>query len=109
MPGVVEESWLFELDCPRASIRRRSSHEALITFMESSPPEGEWHMGWIERELSVSPSASKDLRTILRDPSSPLAKALAELGVRYETRGIGRGARSFLVKVGLAGMIDAPW
>ena len=59
-------------------------------------------MGWIERELSVSPSASKDLRTILRDPSSPLAKALAELGVRYETRGIGRGARSFLVKVAKA-------
>jgi hypothetical protein len=99
MPGVVEEPWLFELDGPRASIRRRSSHEALITFMENSPPEGEWHMGWIERELSVSSSASKDLRTILRDPSSPLAKALAELGVRHETRGIGRGARSFLVKV----------
>jgi hypothetical protein len=95
MPGVVEEPWLFELDGPRASIRRRSSHEALITFMENSPPEGEWHMGWIERELSVSSSASKDLRTILRDPSSPLAKVLAELGVRYETRGIGRGARSF--------------
>ena len=59
-------------------------------------------MGWIERELSVSSSASKDLRTILRDPSSPLAKALAELGVRYEARGIGRGARSFLVKVAKA-------
>jgi hypothetical protein len=99
MPGIVEEPWSFELDGPRATIRRGSSHDALITFVENAPPEGKWHMGWIERELGVSPSAAKDLRKVLSHPSSPLAKALADLGARYVTEGVGNGRRSFLVKV----------
>ena len=99
MPGIVEQKWEHDLDGPRATIRRGSSHDALITFVENAPPEGKWHMGWIERELGVSPSASKDLRKVLNDRSSPLAKTLADFGARYVSDGAGRGARSFLVKV----------
>jgi hypothetical protein len=107
MPGVVVEGWDFDLDGPRATIRRGSSHDALITFAENAPAEGKWHMGWIERELGLTPSASKDLRKVLNDRSSPLAKALADLGARYVSDGAGRGARSFLVKVAKAVMPKA--
>ncbi len=98
MPGVVVKPWEHSLDGPRAAIRRGSSHEGLVTLMENYPEDGEWPLPWIEREFGLSKDGAKDLRATLRNPTSPLALRLAALGVSYVTHGVGRGAKSFLVK-----------
>ena len=58
MPGIVAQPWDFDLDGPRATIRKGSSHEGLITLMENTPACGEWPMTWIERELRWDPLES---------------------------------------------------
>jgi hypothetical protein len=99
MPGIViRDDWDFSLDGPRATIRKGSSHEGLITLMENAPAYGEWPMTWIERELSLSKDAAKSLRAVLAAPTSPLSQRLATLGVTYEPQGYGRGIRANLVK-----------
>jgi hypothetical protein len=55
-------------------------------------------MSFIKSELGLTPSSVKDLRTVLRDDSHHLTRSLAHLGVRYVTTGVGRGARSYLLK-----------
>lgn len=98
MPGIVVKDWPFSLDGPKATIRRGSSHDGLVTLMENGPPEGDWRMSWIEREFGLSKKAAQHLRETLRNPMSPLSQRLAVLGVRYVTYGVGRGAKSLLVK-----------
>jgi hypothetical protein len=100
MPGiVVHDDWDFSLDGPRATIRKGSSHEGLITFMENAPTSGRWAMSNIEREFSLSKRGAADLRATLADPSSPLSQRLAALGVMtYEAQGYGRGFKADLVK-----------
>jgi hypothetical protein len=80
------------------TIRKGSSHEGLITFMENAPAYGEWPLTWVERELSLSKKGAEKLRAVLADPSSPLSQRLAALGVAYEAQGYGRGFRANLVK-----------
>ena len=96
MPGVVVVPWAFKLVGPKESIRRGSSHEALVTFLENRLP-GETSMSLIQKELSLSKRALKDLQATLGDADHPLTRALAELGVSY-VPGRGRGSRSYLLK-----------
>jgi hypothetical protein len=98
MPGIVVTPWDFNIDGPRATIRKGSSHEALVTFMENAPEFGEWPMTWIERELSLSKEGAKSLRAVLADTSSNLSQRLTALGVKYETQGYGKSFRANLVK-----------
>jgi hypothetical protein len=98
MPGIVAQPWDFNIDGARATIRKGSSHDALVTFMENAPAYGEWPMTWIERELSLSKEGAKSLRAVLADPSSNLSQRLAALGAKYEPQGYGRGFRANLVK-----------
>ena len=95
MPGVVVKQWLFELDGAEEHIRRGSSHEALLALMRSRLP-GETPMSFIRKELSLTNSAYKDLLETLRDETHSLCKALAEIGVRYVSRGPGKPG--FLLK-----------
>jgi hypothetical protein len=98
MPGIVVTPWDFNIDGPRAAIRKGSSHDALVTFMENAPAYGEWPMTWIERELSLSKEGAKSLRAVLADPSSNLSQRLKALGVTYEAHGNTRSFRANLVK-----------
>ncbi len=99
MPGVVvKDDWSFQLDGERATIRKGSSHEGLITLMENAPAYGEWSMSSIEREFSLTRKGAEKLRATLNDPSSPLSRRLTELGVTYVPQGYGRGFRASLVK-----------
>jgi hypothetical protein len=98
MPGIITQPWEFNIDGARATIRKGSSHDALVTFMENAPAYGEWPMTWIERELSLSKEGAKSLRAVLADPSSNLSQRLAALGVKYEVQGYGRSFRANLVK-----------
>jgi hypothetical protein len=98
MPGLVTQPWEFDLDGPRATIRKGSSHDALVTFMDNAPEYGEWPLTWIERELSLSKKGAEKLRAVLADPSSNLSQRLAALGVKYETQGSTRSFRANLVK-----------
>jgi hypothetical protein len=97
MPGAVVVPWDFEMDGPSERVRRGSSHAALLTMMNNRLP-GETPMSFIKSELGLTPSSVKDLRTVLRDDSHHLTRSLAHLGVRYVTTGVGRGARSYLLK-----------
>lgn len=97
MPGAAVVPWEFELDGPSERVRRGSSHEALVAFMNNRLP-GETPMSLIRCELGLTSSAVKDLRGVLRDEDHDLTKTLAHLGVRYLTTGKGRGAKSYLLK-----------
>jgi hypothetical protein len=98
MPGIVVQPWEYDLDGPRATIRKGSSHEGLITLMENAPAYGEWPLTWIERELSLSKKGAEKLRAVLADPASPLTQRLGALGVKYESQGYGRSFRANLIK-----------
>jgi hypothetical protein len=98
MPGLVVQPWEFDLDGPRATIRKGSSHDGLVTLMENAPDYGEWPMTWIERELSLSKEGAKSLRAVLANPSSNLSQRLAAMGVKYETQGTTRSFRANLIK-----------
>jgi hypothetical protein len=97
MPGAAVVPWEFEMDGPSERVRRGSSHEALVALMGNRLP-GETPMSFIKSELGLTPSALKDLRKVLRDDDHHLTKSLAHLGVRYLTTGVGRGAKSYLLK-----------
>jgi hypothetical protein len=98
MPGLVTQPWEFDLDGPRATIRKGSSRDALVTFMDNAPEYGEWPLTWIERELSLSKKGAEKLRAVLADASSNLSQRLAAMGVKYETQGSTRSFRANLVK-----------
>jgi hypothetical protein len=98
MPGIVAQPWDFNIDGPRATIRKGSSHDALVTFMDNAPAYGEWPLTWVERELSLSKKGAEKLRAVLADPSSNLSQRLTALGVKYETQGSTRSFRANLVK-----------
>jgi hypothetical protein len=97
MPGAVVVPWDFEMDGPSERVRRGSSHAALLAMMGNRLP-GETPMSLVKSELGLTPSAVKDLRRVLRDDCHDLTRSLAHLGVRYLTTGVGRGARSYLLK-----------
>lgn len=97
MPGVVVTPWGFALDGPQQRVRRGSAHAALIALMKNRLP-GETAMSYVKSQLGLTASAVEKLRAVLRADAHPLSRALAELGVRYVTTGVGRGARSYLLK-----------
>jgi len=99
MPGLRVTEWDFQLDGAGTQIRRGSSHDALIAYMENRLP-GETAMTALRKELGLSSKSKANLMEALRDPAHPLTVRLKELGVEYKTTGKGRGARSYLIKAG---------
>jgi hypothetical protein len=98
MPGLRIVPWDFEMDGEKVRRPRNgSAHTALITFMKHRLP-GETAMSTIQRELGLKCHALRALKETLRDASHVTTQALRAVGVRYEVSGVGRGARSFLVK-----------
>jgi hypothetical protein len=98
MPGIVEVPWAFELDGPVVpTVRRGSSHEALIAYMTTRLP-GETAMAIIKSELGLNDGALKKLKEVLRTADHPTTTALRAMGVRYFVRGKGRGAKAYLMK-----------
>jgi hypothetical protein len=98
MPGLNLVNWQFDVDGPKVrKIRMGTSHEALISFM-SNRLAGDTPMSTVRRELALKPNAVKKLQETLRDTAHKTTRALRAIGVEYDVRGAGRGARSFLVK-----------
>jgi hypothetical protein len=99
MPGIRESEWTIQLDGPRPkSVRKGTSGEALITFMRNAPP-GEFRLSDIRQALDVSPKIVEKWQEALRDKTHPLTATLLQMGVVYDVRGAGRGAKSHLVKL----------
>jgi hypothetical protein len=65
--------------------------------MENRLP-GETAITTIQKELGLSDKGKTKLMETLRDVAHPLTQKLAEIGVRYLTTGVGKGARSYLIK-----------
>ncbi len=98
MPGIQEMPWAFELDGPIVpTVRKGSSHEALITYMTTRPP-GETAMSTVKDALGLSDNTLKKLKEVLGRADHPTTTALRNMGVRYFVRGKGPGARAFLMK-----------
>lgn len=98
MPDLNVVDWRFELDGPKVRKDRKGTvHEALISLMDNRLT-GETPLSFIRRELALKQGAVKKLQESLRDPEHKTTKALREMGVEYVVQGIGRGARSFLIK-----------
>lgn len=98
MPGLRVTEWDFQLDGANATqIRKGSSHDALLAYMENRLP-GETAMTALQKELGLSSKSKANLMETLRDPAHPLTVRLKELGVEYKATGKGRGARAYLIK-----------
>jgi hypothetical protein len=98
MPGINEVPWAFELDGPTVpTVRKGSSHEALITYMTTRLP-GETTMSTVKGELDLTDRTLRKLKEVLGKADHPTTMALRDIGVRYVVRGKGRGARALLIK-----------
>jgi hypothetical protein len=98
MPCIQEVPWAFELDGPTvATVRKGSSHEALITYMTTRLP-GETAMSAVKDALGLKDSALKKLKSVLGNADHPTTTTLRDMGVRYLVRGKGRGAKAYLIK-----------
>jgi hypothetical protein len=90
--------WAFELDGPAVpTVRKGSSHEALIAFMNTRLP-GETAMTTVKGELGLSDNTLRKLKEVLRTTDHPMTTALRDLGVHYVVRGKGPAARAYLIK-----------
>jgi hypothetical protein len=95
MPHIRVVKWAYQ--SAKKRVRKSEHAEALARFAESMMP-GWWSMSEIARQLSIPKRSREWLSRLLRDTTSDLYTRLAKLGVHYEVSGVGRGARSFLVK-----------
>ena len=98
MPRIQVVDWNYSIDQPMESrVRKGSSHEAILTFMNNANP-GEYHLPLLKTEFDLKPDAFKALQATLRDKEHSLTKSLADVGVTYHSVGKGRGSKSFLLK-----------
>jgi hypothetical protein len=98
MPGLKVKEWDFQMDGPKVRKPRKGSHhEALLAYMTACLP-GSTPMTKIARELGMSPHARRSLQETLRNTAHATTQALAAMGVGYKGGGVGRGAKSYLVK-----------
>lgn len=102
MPGVRVKEWDFALDSQTTkvpSVRKGSSHEALVSYMQNQLP-GEYLAKDIRADLEITESVWREsLAPSLRDRDHPLTQALEAINVTYQVTGKGRGAKSYLVKL----------
>jgi hypothetical protein len=98
LPNILVKDWAFEPDGPKVRIKRGGlPYERLVTFMKNRSP-GRTDMGAISREFGLKPHQKKDLQKTLRDENHETTLALRSAGVTYGSEGLGRAARSFLLK-----------
>jgi hypothetical protein len=98
MPCIQEVPWAFELDGPTVpTVRKGSSHEALITYMTTRLP-GETAMSTVKSELGLTDNTLRKLKGVLGKTDHPTTMALQDIGVRYVVRGKGRGSKPVLLK-----------
>lgn len=98
MPGIQVVDWDFQPDGPRAQVRCGSTHEAVLKIMDGRRP-GDLSLNKLPLLVpGLTARSLKDLKRVLRDPTHPLSKALGEQGVRYVSKGPGRGKSSYLRK-----------
>jgi len=97
MPRLQVVDWPFDPDGPKVHRQKAGTpHERLLTFMENRAP-GRTSMQVIARELSLRPSAKKELQKNLRNENHRTTLGLRARGVTY-VASKGRGGKSELVK-----------
>src|SRR5690606_11996093 len=83
----------------KATYHRSRYAESLCKFLEGKP-SGQWSASQLRTTLNIPAERWKALAKQLKNENSPLFKRLAELGCQLITEGIGRGARSYILKTG---------
>jgi hypothetical protein len=97
MPRLQVVDWPFDPDGPKVHRQKAGTpHERLLTFMGNRAP-GRTSMQVIARELSLTPSAKKELQKNLRNENHRTTLGLRAMGVTY-VASKGRGGKSELVK-----------
>lgn len=97
MPGIEVTPWDFDLDGESQAVPKAHYAKPVMSYMKNHPT-GEVQLKTLCNELSLGKNAKKDMQKDLKDPDNPLTKQLAEMGVSYHSVGLGRGARSYLLK-----------
>lgn len=98
MPGIEYKAWDFSGARRKAQRPRRSNHEAaLVQYIKTMLP-GRVAVSSLKRELGMSADAFKRIARNLQLEGNEVANTMASCGVRYHVEGVGRGARSSLVK-----------
>lgn len=103
MPGIRTMDWDLELDPSETRSNRRKAPprskygEALCLFIHGQGP-GRWSASHIRNALGIPYEPWKALTKQIKKPESQLARKLLEMGCRLVTEGMGRGARSHIIK-----------
>ncbi len=95
MPGINIVSWNYEH--AKRKPRKSNHEEALVRFAQAMRP-GKRSIHDIRSELSIPSTPMERLIAAMKDTGSSLHARLTEAGTKYEVTGVGRGARSHLVK-----------
>jgi hypothetical protein len=97
MPGIQVKRWQYDrLKRARAG-RKANVEEALLRYSNTMMP-GKHSASEVRSLLGISPSHWARLVSQMKDSSSGLAISLTSLRIRYQVDGVGRGARSYLVR-----------
>jgi hypothetical protein len=99
MPGIGVCPWKDALDDEaKAVIRKGSSHEVLLNFIENLS-YGDIPMSLVRSEVGLSLDSFKKLGATLKDPEHILTKTLAGMNTFYVSElSAGRAAKSYLTK-----------
>ena len=66
--------------------------------MRNAPP-GEYPLSRLRQELDVTRKTVVKWQEALRDKANAMVVEMSAMGVVYDVRGVGRGAKSYLVKL----------
>jgi len=105
MPGITIKDWSLAIDQKEAKPKgTRNYHrsryaESLCKFLEGRS-SGKWSASQLRSLLDIPAERWKALSKQLKTENSPLFKRLADLGCQFITEGVGRGARSYILKTG---------
>jgi hypothetical protein len=99
LPGVriVEDGWSLEAALRNPPGKRSLTEESLRKFVATMPVVEVEVSAWKEA-LGISTVQWKEIAKKLRNLDTPLSRYFATLGVRYEVRGAGKGAHSYLLR-----------
>lgn len=104
MPGITVKGWGLSLGLKRPRDRSRSTchrskyADSLYKFLEGRP-SGKWSASQLRSLLNIPGERWKALAKQLRVEDSSLFRRLSEIGCQMVTEGIGRGARTYILKL----------
>lgn len=105
MPGIVIKEWPLKLEeaekasRPKRNYSRSRYAESVCKFLEGQTG-GQWSSSHLREKLNIPADRWKSIAQQMKTEGSALQRRLFELGWMLVTEGCGRGARSYIKKIG---------